>query len=68
MPRISELAGVLAGETFTICILAAVTAVCILAFCFEVSPALVVVLLVIGVFTAAGETVFRSRQSKKDKR
>lgn len=67
MSRIRELAGLLAGETFTICVLAAVASVCVLAICFEVSPVLVVGLLGMGVFTALGETVMRSRNDKKEK-
>ncbi|QND71147.1 hypothetical protein [Tardiphaga robiniae] len=67
MSRIRELAGVLAGETFAICVLAAVVVVSVLAFCFEASPTLVISLLVIGAFTAAGETLLRSRHDKRDK-
>jgi len=59
-----EIATVLAGDTFAVCVLAAVAAVVVLAFIFEASANMVISLLAIGALTAAGEAFMRARHHK----
>jgi uncharacterized membrane protein len=59
---VHEMHRVLVGDTFTVALLMAVLATCILAFVFGAEPQLIVVLLALGVATAFTEARMRMKK------
>jgi hypothetical protein len=62
--RLRDLAARIAGDTFAVCLLAAVLAATVLAFGLGAEADLIVIILIMGVATAFAETTMRARNNK----